>query len=76
MEKLYNRKEAAAILGISIASLDNARYAGIISYIQYVPNGSVFFTEEAIQEFLAKSTHRALSNANRDTYRKRRNNPK
>ena len=50
MEKLYNRKEAAAILGISIASLDNARYAGIISYIQYVPNGSVFFTEEAIQD--------------------------
>ena len=56
--------------------IDNARYAGTISYIQYVPNGSVFFTEEAIQEFIAKSTHRALSNANRDTYRKRRNNPK
>lgn len=61
---------------MTLASLDNARYAGIISYIQYVPNGSVFFTEEAIQEFIAKSTHRALPNANRDTYRKRRNNPK
>ena len=38
MEKLITRKEAAKILGISIATLDAARQNGLISYVQYVPN--------------------------------------
>lgn len=34
MEKLFTRKEAAKILGISIATLDTARNNGLISYVQ------------------------------------------
>ena len=41
MEKLITRKEAAKILGISIATLDAARQNGLISYVQYVPNGCI-----------------------------------
>ena len=36
MEKLITRKEAAKLLGISLATLDEARNSGLISYIQYV----------------------------------------
>ena len=43
MEKLITRKEAAEILGISIATLDAARNNGLISYVQYVQNGCVFY---------------------------------
>ena len=42
MEKLITRKEAAKLLGISLATLDEARNSGLISYIQYVPNGCVY----------------------------------
>ena len=59
MEKLFTRKEAAGILGISLATLDLARNSGQITYVQYVENGCVFFTEAGIQEFIARSTHRA-----------------
>ena len=59
MEKLLTRKDAADLLGISLATLDNARSSGMISFVQYVPNGCVFFTEESLQEYVAKSTHRA-----------------
>ena len=44
MEKLFSRKEAADLLGISLATLDAARADGLISYVQYVENGCVFFT--------------------------------
>ncbi len=47
MEKLITRKEAAEILGISIATLDAARNNGLISYVQYVQNGCVYFTAAA-----------------------------
>ena len=70
MEKLIGRKEAAEILGISLASLDAARTSGKISYIQYVPNGSVYFTAASLQEYIAKYTHRARPIEKRDTYRK------
>ena len=43
MEKLITRKEAAEILGISIATLDAARNNGLISYVQYVQNGCVLY---------------------------------
>ena len=59
MEKLITRKEAAKLLGISHATLDEARNSGLISYIQYVPNGCVYFTAAGLQEYIAKSTHRA-----------------
>ena len=42
MNKMYSRKEAAAMLGISVSTLDNARNAGEISYVQFVPGGCVF----------------------------------
>ena len=56
MEKLITRKEAAEILGISIATLDAARNNGLISYVQYVQNGCVYFTAAGLQEYIAKST--------------------
>lgn len=59
MEKLITRREAAKLLGISISTLDEARNNGLISYIQYVPNGCVYFTDTGLQEYIAKCTHRA-----------------
>ncbi|EOS56356.1 hypothetical protein C814_02838 [Anaerotruncus sp. G3(2012)] len=51
MEKLITRKEAAKILGISIATLDAARNNGLIAYVQYVQNGCVYFTAAGLQEW-------------------------
>ena len=36
MDKLITRKEAAALLGISVTTLDAARMEGLITYVQYV----------------------------------------
>lgn len=72
MEKLYTRKEAADFLGMSITTLDTARANGAISFVQYVPNGCVYFTSEALQEYIAKCTHRALPLEKRETLRKQR----
>lgn len=47
MEKLFTRKEAAKILGVSIATLDTARNNGLISYVQYVQNGCVYLRMQA-----------------------------
>ena len=52
MEKLISRKEAAKILGISVTALDQARSCGHITYVQYVENGCVYFTERALQNTL------------------------
>ena len=59
MEKLLTRKEAARLLGISIDTLDAARINGQVSFVQYIENGCVYFTEQSLQEFIARSTHRA-----------------
>ena len=59
MDKLFSRKDAAKLLGISLTTLDNARIEGLISYVQYVSNGCVYFPESALQEYVARSTHRA-----------------
>lgn len=73
MEKLYTRREAAGYLGISLGTLDVARNNGLITFVQYVENGCVFFTEADLQEFIARSTHRATpQRENMMTYRKRR----
>ena len=60
MEKLLTRKETAELLGISLTTLDLARNQGQIAFVQYVENGSVFFTESNIQEYIARSTHRTV----------------
>lgn len=69
MEKLITRREAAKLLGISISTLDEARNNGLISYIQYVHNGCVYFTDTGLQEYIAKCTHRAKPMEKRTTYR-------
>lgn len=58
MEKLLTRKEAAALLGISLATLDSARTGGQIAFVQYVENGCVYFTESGLREYIARSTHK------------------
>ena len=63
MEKLLTRKEAAKLLGISIDTLDAARTKGQVSFVQYVENGCVYFTEESLQEYIARATHRAKPRA-------------
>lgn len=69
MEKLITRKEAAKIIGISIATLDAARNNGQISYVQYVENGCVYFTDSGLQEYIAKCTHKAKPVEKGSTYR-------
>ena len=70
MEKLITRKEAANLLGISLATLDAARNNGLISFVQYVDNGCVYFTEAGLQEYVARCTHRAVPKTRRETFRK------
>ena len=72
MDKLITRKEAASILGISVKTLDAARTDGLISYVQYVQNGCVYFTDAGLQEYIAKCTHRAKPVEKSATYRKLR----
>ena len=72
MEKLINRKDAAKYLGIGLSTLDLARAEGKISYIQYTKNGCVYFTEDGLQEYIARSTHRARMNTDKILGRRRR----
>lgn len=45
---------------------------GLITYVQYVENGCVYFTEVGLQEYIARSTHRARPKDNNPTFRKKR----
>ncbi len=73
MQNLISRKGAAEILGISVKTLDQARVNGLIAYVQFVENGCVYFTETAIEEYIAKCTHRTRPiKPIRSTFRKRR----
>ena len=73
MSLLISRKEAAARLGISLVTLDELRGMGRIAFIQRCPGGKVFFTETALQEYLARCTHPARPvTPITSTYRKRR----
>ena len=56
---LLTRKEAAARLGVSLPTLDAERSAGRLAYIQRKPSSKVWITEEAIIEYLARTTHQA-----------------
>ena len=70
---MFTRKEAAEYLGISVTTLDSARNNGKIAYVQYVENGSVFFTVSALEEYVARCTHRAAPQKEKMmTYRRRR----
>lgn len=74
MSTLLTRKEAAAKLGITVATLDAERTAGHLTYIQRKPGGKVWITEEAIEDYLSRATHQARPRIKmvRGTYRKRR----
>lgn len=72
MDRLIKRKEAAAILGISVTTLDAARMEGLITYIQYVDNGCVYFTDTALKEYMARCTYRARPKEQSQTYRRPR----
>ena len=52
--------------------LDTARNNGLISYVQYVQNGCVYFADASLQEYIAKFTHRAKPVEKCATYRKAR----
>lgn len=74
MSTLLTRKEAAARLGISVSTLDELRTSRQLAYIQQKPNGKVWITEDAINDYLARANHpiRPPIRMQRDTYRKRR----
>lgn len=73
MEALMTREQAAQQLGISTDTLDRLRKAGKISFVQHVTGGKVWFSEQALAEFLARCTHPARPEApTQGTYRKRR----
>lgn len=70
---LLSRKEAAARLDISVATLDAERRDGNLEYIQRRPNGKVWISEEAVAAYLARATHPVKHvKVVRDTYRKKR----
>ena len=70
MEKVIYKERSGQNPGISIATLDTARNNGLISYVQYVQNGCVYFTDASLQEYIAKFTHRAKPVEKCATYRK------
>lgn len=71
---LLTRKQAAAMLGMSLPTLDVERNTGRLAYIQRKPGSKVWITEEAIAEYLARATHQAKPNLKplRTSYRRRR----
>ncbi|MDY4964156.1 MAG: DNA-binding protein [Ruminococcus callidus] len=73
MRELISRKDAARMLGISVKTLDKARIDGLIAYVQFTDNGCVFFTETALEEYVAKNTHRSkIVDGPKETFRKKR----
>lgn len=70
---LLTRKEAAALLRMSVDLLDQERRAGRLAYIQRKPGSKVWITEEAIAEYLARITHQARPEikSTRLSYRRR-----
>ncbi len=72
MERLIKRREAAKILGIGLTKLDEERLDGKIAYVQYVEHGCVYFTEQALLDYIARCTHRAKPIDENTSYRKNR----
>ena len=57
--KLLTRQEAAERLGVSTVTLDAERASGRLAYIQRRPCCKVWISEEAVEEYLVRQTHRA-----------------
>ena len=73
MGNLLTRKEAAARLGVTVATLDAERASGHLAFIQRKPGGKVWISETAIEEYLARATHPAKPvRPVRETLRNRR----
>lgn len=75
MSKLLTRREAAARLGISLATLDAERASGRLAYIQRGAGCRVWLRESDLETWLARCTHQAIPPqvlAARPTYRCRR----
>lgn len=75
MKNYMTKKEAAEYLGVGVSVLDQAKNTGMIAYVQYTENGRVYFTEEALKEFIERSTHPAktpeqVRHLTHNTYRK------
>ena len=51
---LYSRKEAAAILGVSMTTLDKMREDHKIGYLQARPGGKVQFTQSHIDKYFQR----------------------
>lgn len=51
---LYSRKEAAAILGVSMTTLDKMREDRKIGYLQARPGGKVQFTQSHIDKYFQR----------------------
>lgn len=72
-QNLLTRKEAAALLRVSLPTLDAERNTGHLAYIQRKPGGKVWITEEVIAEYLARATHAAKhERVIHGTYRRQR----
>ena len=54
---LLTRKEAAAMLGISVNTLDKWRQEGKIGYYQPRPGCKVMFTLSHLDKFLGQTEH-------------------
>ena len=68
MERMLTRKQAAKELNISVATLDTARQNGQIAYVRYSPRGTIYFTVENLQEYVARCTHRIRSAPSNNRY--------
>lgn len=55
IEKMYTREEAAAWLGISRATFDRRRAAGLIEEVRISPH-CIRFTEDALRQYLTNCT--------------------
>ena len=60
---LLTRQQAADRLGISVWTLDAERRCGKLAFIQRKANGKVLISEDAIREYLARSSRRSEKSA-------------
>ena len=47
----YTRKETAAILGVSLTTLDNMRKSRRIGFYQSMPGGKLLFSKRHIEQY-------------------------
>ena len=70
--KTYYTKRSSRNFRYQHCNPGRARNNGLISYVQYVQNGCVYFTSAGLQEYIAKCTHRAKPAEKNATYRRPR----